>query len=193
MPSLRWTTSRERELIALRTNHDITRYGGFMRYKMLIATMCVVAIAACSADSLDPAPSTDVQTVGAHHGSDTAITSNPQTPPQLPPVVASFNLSGTVLFMELGTDTTRQSPLPNAGVTVVKMMTVEGDTLMPSVTIGSTTTDAQGAYRFENLAPAYYRIDFDAPAGSPFVDRSMGIGPARETEIKLSVALERKR
>ena len=163
-----------------------------MRYTMLIASISIVAIAACSADSLDPAPSSDRQTAGANHGTDTAITTNPQTPPQLPPVVSSFNLSGTVLFMELGTDTTRQSPLPNAGVTVVKMMTVEGDTLMPSVTIGSTTTDVQGGYRFANLAPAYYRIDFHARAGSPFLDRSMGIGPARETEIKLSVALERK-
>lgn len=163
-----------------------------MRYNMLIAAVSLAAMAACSADSLDPAPSTDVQTVGAHPGGDTAITTNPQTPPSLPPVVPRFNLSGRVLFMELGTDTTRQSPLPNAGVTVVKVMTVEGDTLMPSVTIASTTTDGQGSYRFENLAPAYYRIDFHAPAGSPFLDRSMGIGPARETEITLSVGLERK-
>ena len=163
-----------------------------MRYKMLTAAaIAVAAAAACSADSLDPAPSTDVQTTGPKRGSDTAITTGPQTPPQLPPVVSSFNLSGVVYGMEPGSDTTRQVPLPNASVTLVKMMTVTGDTLVPSVTITSTTTDAQGAYRMENLAPAYYRIDFKAPAGSPFVDRAMAIGPARETEIKMSVALER--
>jgi hypothetical protein len=162
-----------------------------MRYKMLTAAaIAVVAAAACSADSLDPAPSTDVQTTGTKRGTDTAITTGPQTP-QLPPVVSSFNLSGVVSAMEPGADTTRQVPLPNASVTLVKMMTVTGDTLVPSVTITSTTTDAQGAYRIENLSPAYYRIDFKAPAGSPFVDRSMAIGPARETEIRMSVGLER--
>ena len=164
-----------------------------MRYKMLtITALAVAAVAACSADSLDPAPSTDARTTGAKRGSDTAITTGPQTPPQLPPVVSSFNLSGIVYAMEPGTDTTRQGPLPNARVTLVKMMTVTGDTLAPSETITSTTTDAQGAYRMENLAPAYYRIDFSAPAGSPFVDRAMAIGPARETEITVNIALERK-
>jgi len=163
-----------------------------MRYTMLtVAAFAVAAAAACSADSLDPAPSTDVQTTGAKHGTDTAIATGPQTPPRLPPVVSSFNLSGVVYVMEPGTDTTRQVPLPNASVTLVKMMTVTGDTLVPSVTITSTTTDAQGAYRMENLAPAFYRIDFKAPVGSPFVDRALAIGPARETEIKVSVALQR--
>ena len=163
-----------------------------MRYKMLtVPAIAVAAGAACSADSLDPAPSTDVQTTGTKRGTDTAIATGPQTPPQLPPVVSSFNLSGVVSVMEPGSDTTRQVPLPNATVTLVKMMTVTGDTLVPSVTITSATTDARGAYRMENLAPAYYRIDFKGPAASPFVDRSMAIGPARETEIKMSVGLER--
>jgi hypothetical protein len=146
--------------------------------------------AACSADSLDPAPSPDLRT--GNKGSDTAIVSGPQTPPQVPPVVASFNLSGVVSGMEPGADTTRQSPLPNAGVTLVKVGTVEGDTLKPSVTVASTTTDANGAYRLENLPPAYYRIDYTAPAGSPFSDGSWGVGPARETEIRVNIALARK-
>ena len=164
-----------------------------MRYTMLtVAAFAVAAAAACSADSLDPTPSTDVHTTGATHETDTAVTTGPLTPPQLPPVVSSFNLSGVVYVMEPGTDTTRQVPLPNASVTLLKVMSASGDTLVPSVTITSTTTDALGAYRMENLAPAYYRIDFKAPAGSPFVDRAMAIGPARETEIKVSVALEQR-
>lgn len=155
---------------------------------MLVAITTIVA--ACSADSLDPAPSPDLRT-GAK-GSDTAIVSGPQTPPQAPPVVASFNLSGVVSGMEAGADTTRQSPLPDAGVTLVKVAGVDGDTLKPSVTVASTTTDANGAYRLENLPPAYYRIDYTAPAGSPFSDRTWGVGPARETEIKVNIALARK-
>ena len=77
----------------------------------------------------------------------------------------------------------------------------ENGNVLPGVTVGvhsvsgtldrAATTDARGAYRMENLAPAYYRIDFKGPAASPFVDRSMAIGPARETEIKMSVGLER--
>ena len=161
--------------------------------KMLSLTMLVAIstiVAACSADSLDPAPSPDLRT--GTKGSDTAIVSGPQTPPQLPPVVASFNLSGVVSGMEPGTDTTKQSPLPNAGVTLVKVAGVDGDTLKPSVTVARTTTDANGAYRLENLPAAYYRIDYTAPDGSPFSDRSWGTGPARATEIKINIALERK-
>ena len=157
--------------------------------KLTIAAIAIAAtIAACSGDTLDPAPSPDLRARGAGRGNDTTITTGPQTPPDVPPIVSSFALSGVVYFVELGTDTTRQSPLPNAGVTLVKTMTVAGDTLVPSVTMAHTTTDAQGAYRLENLPPAYYRIDFTAPPGSPFVDRAMGIGPARETACTAGTA-----
>jgi hypothetical protein len=148
-------------------------------------------LAGCSG-SFDPAPSTDLGSGGSTSGNDTTITTGPQTPSQLPPVVSSFNLSGTVFGMDGGTDTTRQTPLPNVSVKLVKTMSVQGDTLVPSVTVAAAITDAQGTYRVENLSPAYYRIEFGAPVGSPFMDGSSAIGPARETEIKMSVALPRK-
>ena len=158
-------------------------------FMTIVASTTIVA--ACSADSLDPAPSPDLRT--GTKGSDTAIVSpGPGTPQPLPPVVSSFNLSGVVSGMDAGTDTTKQSPLPNAGVTLVKVAGVDGDTLKPSVTVAHTTTDAGGAYRLENLPPAYYRIDYSAPAGSPFSDRSWGTGPARATEITINIALQRK-
>jgi hypothetical protein len=165
-----------------------------MRFRILILSSVAAAatFAGCSAGGLDPSPSTDVQSSGSGKSSDTAITTGPQTPPQLPPVVSSFALSGTVNGMEPGTDTTRQDPVPNTGVKLVKTMTVEGDTLTPSITVASMTTDAQGKYRFENLAPAYYRIEFTAPAGSAFEDGAWAIGPARQTEIVVNVALARK-
>jgi len=163
-----------------------------MRFRSLFATAAASATLACSGSGFDPAPSTDVRGNGSTKGSDTTITTGPQSPPQLPPVVSSFALSGTVFGVEPGADTTRQAPLPNVSVTVVKIMTVQGDTLRPSVTVATTTTDAQGAYRLENLTPAYYRIDFGAPAGSPYIDSARGIGPARETEIQVNVALARK-
>ena len=165
-----------------------------MRFRILILSSVAAAaiLAGCSAGGLDPAPSTDVHTTGSGKGSDTAITTGPQTTPQLPPVVASFALSGTVQGMEPGADTTKQDPLPNAAVKLVKTMTVEGDTIAPSITVATTTTDAQGKYRLENLPPAYYRIEFSAPPGSPFADGAWAIGPARQTEIVVNVALARK-
>jgi protocatechuate 3,4-dioxygenase beta subunit len=79
-----------------------------------------------------------------------------------------------------------------ATITLVKVAGVNGDTLNPSITTATTTTDAQGAYRIDNLAPAYYRIDVVAPAGSPYENATSGIGPARETEVKVFVSLLRK-
>ena len=63
---------------------------------------------------------------------------------------------------------------------------------MPPGPMKTTTTDEHGAYRLENLAPAYYRIDVTAPAGSPYANATSGIGPARESEIKVYISLARK-
>lgn len=165
-----------------------------MRHSILILTSLAAAatFAGCSGSGLEPAPTTDLNTAGSGKSGDTTITTGPQPSPQLPPIVSSFALSGTLKGMEAGADTTLQDLVPNAGVTLVKTMSVSGDTLRPSVTVATTTTDAQGTYRFENLAPAYYRVEFTAPAGSPFADGAWAIGPARETEIILNVTLTRK-
>jgi hypothetical protein len=83
-------------------------------------------------------------------------------------------------------------PVPNAGVTLVKIAGVDGDTLVPNVTITSAATDTAGKFRLENLAPAYYRIDVTAPAGSPYLDGVWGTGPARQSEVTVYIALRRK-
>ncbi|HEY2856400.1 MAG TPA: hypothetical protein VGJ18_26395 [Gemmatimonadaceae bacterium] len=160
----------------------------------LAAVTLALVIGACSgSESLSPAPSTDLEggAGGTHHG-DAAIVTGPSTPPQVPPVVASFSLSGTVYGREAGPDTTQVVGVPNVQVTLVKIAGVTGDTLVPSVTVTSTSTDASGAYRVANLAPAYYRIDVTAPAGSPYTNGGSGIGPARQTEITLNISLARK-
>lgn len=152
-----------------------------------------LAIAACSgSETLVPGPSTSA-TGGSAHTNDTTVSSNPQSPPpSTPPVVAAFNLSGVISGREPGVDTMHTLPVAGATVTLVEIGTVNGDTLNPSITTSTTTTDAQGAYRMENLAPAYYRIDIVAPAGSPYENATSSIGPARQTEIKVSVSLARK-
>jgi hypothetical protein len=116
------------------------------------------------------------------------VTGGPTTAP-LPPIVSSFTLAGTVGGHDAGPDTTKVVPVPNASVTLVMVAAVNGDTLRPNVTVGSTTTDATGALRFENLAPAYYRIDVTAPAGSPYANGGWAIGPARQSEVSISINL----
>jgi hypothetical protein len=155
-----------------------------------VASTLVVAFAACSGtDTLSPAPTTEQG--GSNHG-DTAIVTGPQNPPPpLPPLVASFALSGTVYGHESGPDTSKVAVVPNVSITLVKVGDVTGDTLKPSVTVAATTTDANGAYRIENLKPAYYRIDVTPAPGSPFGSAITGIGPAREAEVKVFISLWR--
>lgn len=160
-------------------------------WSLSIVTIAMVIGACSGSESLSPAPSTDLEGGGTHRN-DTAVVTGPSTPPQLPPVVASFSLSGIVYGHEAGLDTTQMTTVPNAQLTLVKIAGVNGDTLVPSVTVTSTSTDANGAYRVENLAPAYYRIDVAAPAGSPYANGGSGIGPARQTEITLNISLARK-
>lgn len=165
-----------------------------MRHPLLQLAIlaAAVVIAACSGtETLAPGPSTSLNG-GTSHPNDTTVTTGPQNPPSPAPVVASFNLSGAVFGHEAGTDTMHTVPVAGATITLVKVGSVNGDTLNPSVTTATAITDAQGAYRIENLAPAYYRIDVTAPAGSPYENATSGIGPARETEIKVFVSLLRK-
>jgi hypothetical protein len=157
-----------------------------------VASTIVVALAACSGtETLSPAPTTD-QHGGSTHG-DTAVVTGPQNPPPpQPPVVAKFALSGIVYGRAPGADTSTVVVLPNVSITLVKVGDVTGDTLTPSITVAATKTDAQGAYRIENLAPAYYRVDVTPPADSPFANGIGGVGPAREPEVKLYITLGRK-
>jgi len=155
----------------------------------LAFVVAVVTIVGCSGtENLSPAPS---KQTGGHSG-DTAIVTGGATPQSPPPVVSSFALSGLITGHDAGPDTTKVSPVPNATVTLVEVAGVNGDTLSPSVAVTSTTTDGNGKFRLENLAPAYYRIDIGAPEGSPYADATWGVGPARSTEVSIDVALRRK-
>ena len=158
----------------------------------LVILATVIGFAACSGtDTLSPVPSSSSS--GGSHGNDTTVSGGPENPPPpLPPIVASFNLSGTISGHQPGVDTMQTAPVAGATITLVRVADVNGDTLNPSITTASATTDAQGAYRIENLAPAYYVIQVGAPAGSPYEDATSAIPPARETEIKVFVSLARK-
>lgn len=163
------------------------------KQRAVLVLLATATVAGCSGmGPLSPATG-DQQGGRSSHGGDTAVVTGPSKPPTPPPdVVSSFALSGVISGHEAGADTTRITPLANATVTLVKVGDVTGDTLNPSVTVASITTDAQGAFRLANLAPAYYRVDVTAPANSPYLDAVGGIGPAREAEVKLNIALARK-
>ena len=160
--------------------------------RAVLVLFATAAVAACSGMGPLSSPTSDKQGGGSSHSGDTAVVTGPSKPATPPDIVSSFALSGVISGHEPGADTTRIVPLANATVTLVKVGDVTGDTLKPSVTVASTTTDAQGAYRLANLAPAYYRVDVAAPVNSPYQDAVGGVGPARETEVKLSIALARK-
>lgn len=161
--------------------------------RAVLVLLATAAAAACSGMGPLSAPTSDKQGGSSSHGDDTAVVTGPSKPATPPPdVVSSFALSGVISGHEPGADTTRIVPLANATVTLVKVGDVTGDTLNPSVTVASATTDAQGAYRLANLAPAYYRVDVTAPASSPYLDAVGGIGPARQTEVTLNIALARQ-
>ncbi|HKN67305.1 MAG TPA: carboxypeptidase-like regulatory domain-containing protein [Gemmatimonadaceae bacterium] len=163
------------------------------QHRAILVLLATAAVAACSGMGPLSDPTSDKQGDGSSHAGDTAVVTGPSRPATPPSdVVSSFALSGVISGHEPGADTTRIVPLANAVVTLVKVGDVTGDTLRPSVTVATATTDAQGAYRLANLAPAYYRVDITAPTDSPYLNGVGGIGPARETEVKLSIALARK-
>lgn len=159
--------------------------------QLALFTAALTMVACSGTETLSPGPSTSLGG-GSSHGNDTTVHTGPQNPPSPPPpVVASFNLSGVISGHEPGADTMNVAPVAGATITLVKVATVDGDTLKPSVTTATTVSDAQGAYRLESLAPAYYRIDVTAPAGSPYENATSAIGPARQTEVKVFVSLSR--
>ena len=161
--------------------------------RFMVIAGIVAGIAACSSDfGASPDDSTSAGGSGAPRV-DTATVGGPSQPPPPPPdLVASFTLIGVVSGHQLGPDTTKVVAVADAAVTLVKFGEANGDTLKPSAVVATATTDAQGGFRMENLPPAYYRVDVKAPAGSPFGDGAWGVGPARQSEVRVYVALPRR-
>jgi serine-aspartate repeat-containing protein C/D/E len=51
------------------------------------------------------------------------------------------------------------------------------------VLIARTTTDSNGLYRFENVAPGTYTVTFKAPSGFDFTDPGRGDDPTRDSKV----------
>lgn len=129
---------------------------------------------------------------GSTAGKDTSVVTSPPGTTNPQPIVSPFTLLGSVVGHQTGTDTTQVVPVGGAGVTLVKIAEVNGDTLNPSVTVTTAVTAADGSFRLENLPAAYYRVDVRAPAGTPFGDGAGATGPARSAEVTMQIALPRR-
>jgi hypothetical protein len=151
-----------------------------------LASVAVAAFLACSGDGFAPLATDD----SAHV--DTATVGGPMPKPPVTPPVASFTLNGTVVGHEPGLDTMKVVAVPGAGVTLVRVADVDGDTLKPSVVVTTTTTDTQGHFRLENLPAAYYRVDVRAPEDSPFADGGWGVSLPTKSEVSIVIALQRR-
>lgn len=115
----------------------------------------------------------------------------PNTEPSQPPV-ASFDLKVTVDGALAGTDTSRTETVAGATVHLLRIGSIEGDTLLAAVDAGTATTDAQGVASFTGLAGGSYSIDITPPSGSPYVALRTGIGAPRVTDVRASFVLRRR-
>jgi hypothetical protein len=124
----------------------------------------------------------------------TAATTPPPPPnpePSQPPV-ASFDLEATVYGALAGADTSRKEIVAGAIVHLMRVGSIEGDTLLTAVDAGTATTDAQGVASFTGLPGGFYTVDITPPAGSPYAALRSGIGAPDVPDVHTSFVLRRR-
>ena len=98
----------------------------------------------------------------------------------------------TVVGQLAGADTSRTERVPGATIALQRVGGITGDTLTTPVNAGSAVADASGQAKFTKLAGGFYTIRVTPPSGSAYAAGSMEIGPPRETDINVSVKLQRR-
>jgi hypothetical protein len=68
---------------------------------------------------------------------------------------------------------------------------VNGDTLNPSVVVGTATTNSRGEASFKDVPGGYYTILATPPSGSPYKPSSAGFGPPRTGEMNVRIVMRR--
>jgi len=111
---------------------------------------------------------------------------------QLPPTVASFDLSFTVRGAVVGSDTSRTVPVAGASVTLSRIGGVTGDTLATPIAAGSGQSDANGVVKFTGLAGGSYSLTIVPPPGSGYLSVKSGFGPPRGTPLNMLYVLFRQ-
>lgn len=112
------------------------------------------------------------------------------TPP--PPTVTVFDLTVTVVgAADSSGDTTQVARLQGARVTLFRYDSLPDSTSVPNAVIGDRPTNHSGVVAFQNLKPAWYRVDVQPPRDSPFLPASRLVAPATSEDVPLQVLLLR--
>lgn len=118
-------------------------------------------------------------------------TTPPPPPPPATPAVSSFNLTLTVAGTLAGPDTSQTELVVGATVKVTRVMSIQGDTLNPSVVAGTVTTDANGVASLQNLPGGYYSFVATAPAGAPYLTSQFAIGAPTVNDVRVRMVMRR--
>jgi len=137
-------------------------------------------------------------TIDDHTDSATITVTAPVTPPPPPPdtgrgpaPVASFALNVVAVGLLPGADTSATEPVAGTTIQLTRVAGVDGDTLKPSVIVGTATTNSRGEASFKDVAGGYYTILATPPAGSPYKPSSAGFSPPRATEVNVRITMRR--
>jgi hypothetical protein len=141
-------------------------------------------------------------TVDGHTDSATIIVTAPVPPPPPPPPptdsgkipqpVAKFALNVVVVGVLSGRDTSATEPVGGVTVTATRFTGVSGDTLNPSVLVGTAVTNAGGEVSFKDLPGGSYSIVATPAASSPYRGTSWVVLAPRSNEVNIRMVLQRK-
>ena len=138
-------------------------------------------------------------TIDEHTDSATITVTAPVPPPPPPPdtgrtlpqPVASFTLNLVTLGLLPGPDTAATEPVAGTTIKLTRVAGVNGDTLNPSVVVGTATSNARGEASFKDVPGGYYTILATPPAGSPYKSTTTGFGPPRTAEVNVRIVMRR--
>jgi hypothetical protein len=106
-------------------------------------------------------------------------------------IVRAFDLVVTVVGADPSGDTLQTVRLSGARVTLSRFASLPDSGSVPDAVISTRRTGRDGQVVFHRLQPAWYRVDVEPPAGSPYLPGSALVAPARSTSVSVQVLLSR--
>ncbi len=151
----------------------------------LVPGSYAVAITAPAGDGFSPVgtnanPALDSIVNAAGKTAQVAVTSGTNTPNQNAGVYAPVSLSGTVFQDQNGNGVKNAGDVPVVGDIVTLLDGAGHPTGL------TTTTDANGNYRFTGLKPGTYEVAISAPTGEKFSPKGTDPNPALDSMVDLT-------